>query len=186
MASSGHHFETHSEDYVKDVRIRFREQAARFLEDVSLDVGAVLARDLSLQDEDTKVEMRRFRCSLFLVSSFQREHLVVFLCHSCERSTFPEDWVFKVLRFCNRIAIWILTWKMAQFRLSELQKGLSEQVQHMQKVIKKDKSVLVASTVHRVLLFFATLNDGSAVILIHCNSAQERNSFHTERAQDAS
>ncbi|XXQ31684.1 Uncharacterized protein PBTT_02142 [Plasmodiophora brassicae] len=74
-----------SEDFVRSMRLRFREQAARFLEDVSFDVGAVLARDASCQDEETRV------------------------------------------------------------RLAELQKGLTEQVQHMQTIIKKEKCTIAAS-----------------------------------------
>lgn len=78
-----------SEDFVRSMRLRFREQAARFLEDVSFDVGAVLARDASCQDEETRV------------------------------------------------------------RLAELQKGLTEQVQHMQTIIKKEKCTIAASN-HKV------------------------------------
>ena len=46
-----------SEQYVRSMRLRFRQQAARFLQDVSEDVGSVLAQDAAMYDGSTKMQL---------------------------------------------------------------------------------------------------------------------------------
>lgn len=67
------------------MRLRFRQQAARFLQDVSEDVGSVLTQDASVQDSTTKL------------------------------------------------------------RLFELQQGINQQVQHMNKIIQQEKIAITTS-----------------------------------------
>lgn len=74
-----------SKEHVQSMRLRFRQQAARFLQDVSEDVGSVLTQDASVQDSTTKL------------------------------------------------------------RLFELQQGINQQVQHMNKIIQQEKIVITSS-----------------------------------------